>query len=48
MFNREARTAGRNPPTTPMIIEKINDLNMIPGESANPNANSENVPQFMV
>ncbi len=48
IFKREARTAGRNPPTIPMINEKISACITRNGESLKLNASSENVFQFIV
>jgi hypothetical protein len=48
MFNREARTAGRNPPTKPINREKPSEMKTIDGESAKENASSEKDPKFKV
>ena len=48
MFNREARTAGRKPPSKPISREKPSEVATIDGDSAKENASSVNEPKFSV
>ncbi len=48
IFNREARSAGKKPPITPMSKENPSDVAMIEGDSAKEKASSENEPKFKV
>src|SRR5213078_1559486 len=48
MFKRAARTAGRNPPTTPITSANTKALQTTPGVSANPNPISEKLPKLSV
>jgi len=43
ILSLEARTAGRNPPSKPMITENMIAFRAISGESANLDANPEKV-----
>src|SRR5262245_54511839 len=45
---RAARTAGKNPPMSPMSKEKLRDIAMMDGESAKEKASSEKEPKFKV
>jgi len=42
IFKRAARTAGRNPPSSPIVNEKNIDHPMMDGDNAKLNSNSEN------
>ena len=42
IFNRAARTAGRNPPANPIKSENKSDVKTMEGDSANENCSSEN------
>ena len=48
IFMRDARAAGKNPPSTPIINENNKALIMIFGVSVNVNASSAKVCQFIV
>ena len=48
IFNRVARTAGKNPPKMPITSEKIRVPIMISGDIRKPKASSENEEKFVV
>jgi hypothetical protein len=48
IFNRAARTAGRNPPTIPINTEKNSDQPTMAGDNENENSSSEKELKFSV
>ncbi len=48
IFKRDARTAGRNPPTMPISNANRSVETMTDGARVNPNASSEKVPKLVV